>query len=183
MHDAGGEFFLTEVRARYLYPFVHRHLTLPKHHRLLALLLDIAKEELGADIRFDCHVVQLSADCRSVVLQSGETLQADIVVGADSVSGPCRSLVTADTAQNPIDGTFMTYSYAQRTTMICTPAYVTYSSVIPADKMKADPELIKLVINSGEGFPNWVWFGDGCAAMTFPIVRPCSPHVPGLPDW
>ena len=45
------------------------------------------------------------------------------------------------------------------------------SSVIPAEKVKADPELAELVEDGGEGIINWIWYGANCAAMTYPTVR------------
>ena len=82
-----------------------------QHHRLLTLLYDIATE-LGADIRFGCHVSQLGADGRSIILESGETLSADIVVGAESVQGLCRSAIVPNDAEEKIGDGFMLYWYA-----------------------------------------------------------------------
>ncbi|KZV77319.1 FAD/NAD-P-binding domain-containing protein [Peniophora sp. CONT] len=147
VRDAGGEFFMTE------------------HARFLALLLEIAKE-LGADVRFGSHVAQLGEDCRSAILQSGETLQADIIVGSDNIHGLCRPLLAPNDAEARSDNDFMTYT-----------------SVISADKVKANPELAELVIGSDEGFPNWFWFGDKCSAMTYPVnVEGDCALVVWLPD-
>lgn len=118
VHDAGGEFFLTEVRVGSLFLAAITDVRIAlKHHRFLALLLEIAKE-LEADIRFGCRVAQVGAEGSSVILESGETLQADVVVGADGVCGPCSSAVEPNSAVNSNEAGFMTYWYV-RTAAAC----------------------------------------------------------------
>ncbi|VDB90840.1 unnamed protein product [Peniophora sp. CBMAI 1063] len=133
VRDAGGEFFLTE------------------HHRLLALLLEIARE-LNADIRFGCRVAQVGAEGNSVILESGETLTADVVVGADGVCGQSSIAVEPNHARTQEEAGFMTYN-----------------SVISADKIRANPELHQFILDVGETrIANWFWFGDQCSAMAYP---------------
>jgi salicylate hydroxylase len=117
------------------------------HGDLRDMLLETARE-LGAETRTNAEVVEIAEDCRSVRLASGEVLKADIIIGADGSQGICRALVVP---QDP-----------PKTTGI-----MLFNSVIPADRIYADPELRSLV--EQEQVSQWAWFGHERASVCFPI--------------
>ena len=51
---------------------------------------------LGATIRLDSTAVAVDPEQRLVTLDSGETLTADVIVGADGISGLARPLLLAE---------------------------------------------------------------------------------------
>jgi len=67
---------------------MHTGYTCPDRTRVLhredyhRVLMDQASR-IGVKIRLDSHVLSMSADGKSVALQNGLTMYADVVVGAD----------------------------------------------------------------------------------------------------
>jgi 2-polyprenyl-6-methoxyphenol hydroxylase-like FAD-dependent oxidoreductase len=68
-----------------------------KRSRLGAVLLQEARRR-GLEVRFDARVssVASTADAATVTLASGESVQADLVIGADGVHSVVRGAVDAD---------------------------------------------------------------------------------------
>jgi len=117
------------------------------HSDLRQMLLETARE-LGAEARTNAEVVEIAEDCRSVRLASGEILEADIIIGADGSQGICRKLLDP---QCSLKGS----------------GVMLFNSVIPADRIYADPELRTLL--EQDQVTQWVWFGHERASICFPI--------------
>ncbi|KAI9511080.1 FAD/NAD-P-binding domain-containing protein [Russula earlei] len=117
------------------------------HSQLRLMLLETALE-LGAETRINAEVVEIAEDCRSIRLACGEVLEADVIVGADGSRGMCRRLVIP---QDPPKGT----------------GIMLFNSIIPADRIHADPELRTLV--QQEQVSQWAWFGHDRASVCFPV--------------
>ncbi|KAI0689215.1 hypothetical protein C8T65DRAFT_110422 [Cerioporus squamosus] len=62
------------------------------HAELYDILLDAAMA-LGADVRFDHHVVEVDAPGWAVILSTGQRISGDVLVGADGALGECRTAV------------------------------------------------------------------------------------------
>jgi hypothetical protein len=114
-----------------------------QHSHYREMLLETARE-LGAVTRTNAEVVEVAENCRSVRLASGEVLKADLIIGADGSHGICRSILLPQDPPKPTGITLFKYLFS-----LC---YVfrflimrTFSSVIPADRIYADPELRSLV--------------------------------------
>ena len=155
-----------------------------QHGHLREMLLQTARE-LGAETRTNAEVVEVAEDCRSVRLASGEVIKADVIIGADGSRGMCRALVAP---QDPPNATgVMLFKYVLQPPFF--PCYVftgIISAVIPADRIRADPELRSLVeqeqvtINhyfvtadlmvGSPKVSQWAWFGHERASVCFPIV-------------
>jgi hypothetical protein len=112
------------------------------------MLLETARE-LGAETRTNAEVVEVAEDCRSVRLASGEVLKADVIVGADGSHGICRSILLPQDPPKPTGLTLFKYVFPPpffpvlRSTSFLIMKSI--SSVIPADRIYADPELRSLV--------------------------------------
>jgi hypothetical protein len=112
------------------------------------MLLETARE-LGAETRTNAEVVEVAEDCRSVRLASGEVLKADVIIGADGSQGICRAILLPQDPPKPTGLTLFKYVLPPP----FFPSYVStrflitkmFSSVIPADRIYADPELRSLV--------------------------------------
>lgn len=117
------------------------------HSHYREMLLETARE-LGAETRTNAEVVEVAEDCRSVRLASGEVLKADVIIGADGSQGICRAILLP---QDPPKPTGLTL----------------FNSVIPADRIYADPELRSLV--EQEQVSQWAWFGHQRASICFPV--------------
>lgn len=50
----------------------------------------------GATIRLNATAVAINAEQRTITLESGETLTADVIIGADGVYGLVRPLLLAE---------------------------------------------------------------------------------------
>lgn len=69
-------------------------------HRVdVQLALVTRAKELGADLRLDARVVNIDFDAPSLTLQSGEKMQADLVIGADGLWSRCREKFLATKGQ------------------------------------------------------------------------------------
>ena len=65
-------------------------------------------------IRTNAEVVEIAADCRSLRLASGEIIQADVIIGADSTSGLCRKLVCPEDPPTGTGAMLLEYVLTQR---------------------------------------------------------------------
>jgi len=94
---------------------------------------------IGATIRFNAKVVSIDPDTPSVTLSTGETLTADVIVGADGVNGVSRPMLLQGDTPPP---TVKVYRYF---VSVFTPpprlTYITRSTTIPKDAILADPTL------------------------------------------
>jgi len=117
------------------------------HSQLRQMLLETARE-LGAEIRTNAEVVEIAEDCRSLRLASGKVLEADVIIGADGSRGMSRGLVVPQDSPKATGVTL-------------------FNSVIPADRIRADPELCTLV--EQDQVSQWAWFGNDRASLCFPI--------------
>ena len=61
-----------------------------KHAELYDILYDAATE-FGAQVRYNAEVADIDTEEHEVTLASGETLSADVLVGADGEYGPSRT--------------------------------------------------------------------------------------------
>jgi len=105
------------------------------------MLLETARE-LGAETRTNAEVIEVAEDCRSVRLASGEVLKADIIVGADGSHGICRAILLPQDPPKPTGLMLFKYVLAHVSTGFL---ILKISSIIPADRIYADPELRSLV--------------------------------------
>ncbi|KAJ7503290.1 hypothetical protein B0H11DRAFT_578822 [Mycena galericulata] len=105
---------LRETRGEYLFA----HLS-----DLRKMLYDVAVGQ-GADIRLDTTAVAVDPQRRAVTLDSGNTLTADVIVGAEGVSGLVRPLLLAE----------------QNIREASEPLLCMYSAVIPRALVEADPQ-------------------------------------------
>lgn len=62
-----------------------------QHGDLHTLLFEMASKA-GVDFRFNSRVKHVDADSGSVILEGGESLSADVIVGADGVRSVVRSV-------------------------------------------------------------------------------------------
>lgn len=92
------------------------------------MLYQLAVKE-GAEIQFNTRVVSVDSSGPSVTLESGETLFADVVVGADGYDSLLRQVVT-NSDDEPPD--------AQDRHVIVT-------FLVPVARMKEDEDLKKLL--------------------------------------
>lgn len=122
---------------------------------LFAKLADIRKflyqlgHEAGAKYRANAKVVSVDVPGKSVTLESGEVLRADVIIGADGRHGLCRGLLLECQSAPKSTYTGMTM----------------YNALIPGDKIRADPQLSKFLGSAAQ----YVWFGNGCAGMLFEV--------------
>ena len=112
------------------------------------MLLETACE-LGVETRTNAEV-EVAEDCRSVRLASGEVLKADVIVGADGSHGICRAILLPHDPTKPVGLTLFKYVLSPPFPPVL--RFLTgflilkmNSSVIPADRIYADPELRSLV--------------------------------------
>ncbi|KZT21551.1 FAD/NAD(P)-binding domain-containing protein [Neolentinus lepideus HHB14362 ss-1] len=97
--------------------------------------------QAGAEVRFHSRVVDIDPGTPSVTLDTGEKLQADIVIGADGSDGVVRQVVIEEEFSGAPD------------------PLVTFSTFIPTELMKDDKEIEYLV----HGDADWnIWLADGC---------------------
>lgn len=149
LEEAGGEFIALHVRVAQVFFFFPSMYSYPiQHSHYREMLLETARE-LGAETRTNAEVVEVAEDCRSVRLASGEVLKADVIIGADGSHGICRAILLPQDPPKPTGLTL--FKYVLRPPFF--PSYVSidflitkiFSSVIPADRIYADPELRSLV--------------------------------------
>ncbi|KAJ3486184.1 hypothetical protein NLI96_g4422 [Meripilus lineatus] len=121
-----------------------------RHSDLREILYNTAKS-LGAQIRTGAQVVSIDPYARSVTLQGGEVLKADVVVGADGPYGVTRkTLMEEDHPQSPM-------------------GFMMYETVIPAEEMKKCPELKGVTLGDDEPNRLQLWWGVGSCIFFFPL--------------
>ena len=94
------EEFLKDLLADFLFLQVRSHiyfnnccLYIFQHKDLYDMLFNIAVQE-GVEFRFNATVIEADPSSVSVVLESGEVLGADVIVGADGYDNLLRQVVT-----------------------------------------------------------------------------------------
>ncbi|KAH7918240.1 FAD/NAD(P)-binding domain-containing protein [Leucogyrophana mollusca] len=120
------------------------------HHVDLRRLLFETAVSLGAEIRGGANVVSVDGDDCHVKLSTGETLRADVIVGADGRS----SLI-----QREIVG-YDVYASTPCSSLL-------YNTTVPGPLIRADPELSMFYKKPYTKL--FVWFGNGRSAMGYPI--------------
>ncbi|KAF7335442.1 6-hydroxynicotinate 3-monooxygenase [Mycena venus] len=118
----------------------------------------------GATIRLNSTVVAVDPERRVVTLDSGETLTADVIVGADGVSGLIRPILLAE----------------QKIQEATEPSLCMYSAVIPKASVEKDPK--SKIFYEPEVVSMFSFFGNnqsvishpigGSLAFTFTLYRP-----------
>ncbi|KAJ7596022.1 hypothetical protein C8J56DRAFT_923857 [Mycena floridula] len=109
-----------------------------QHHDLYSMILEIAQQE-GVDVRYDSQVTSIDHRAPSVTLSNGQTISADIVIGADGSSSFTRATITTEPApERPF------------TSCQC----ITFS--IPTEQMQDDPD----VRHFSQALDWSVWLGD-----------------------
>ncbi|CAK5262228.1 unnamed protein product [Mycena citricolor] len=135
-HQANGEVlgaiplhedFLRDLMADFLFL---------QHGELKTMLLSLATRE-GVEFRYNTEVEAVDGDAVSVRLSSGETVYADIVIGADGPDSKVRNLVAGETILGEKDGN------------------MSLTMAIPTDRMRDDEDLRALT----QGGKWWVWLG------------------------
>jgi salicylate hydroxylase len=92
------------------------------------MLFNIAVQE-GVEFRFNATVIEADPSSVSVVLESGEVLGVDVIVGADGCDSLLRQVVTdSDGMEEGLDD-----------------RYVILTCVLPTSKMQADGDLRRLL--------------------------------------
>ena len=84
-----------------------RPLDLPVQHDDLYEILYNKAIELGAEIQYDAHVVDIDVESQQVTLQNGKTVSGDVIVGADGEFGVSRETVVGTPAHGHPTGVAM----------------------------------------------------------------------------
>ncbi|EMD37806.1 hypothetical protein CERSUDRAFT_114460 [Gelatoporia subvermispora B] len=136
---------------------------------LRKLLYDTAVES-GAKVRTNAKISSIALDTSkpSVTLESGDVIEADIIVGADGHSGPTRALILDDNDSTQYMNSIM------------------YNSIIPAEDMLSDPDLADFAQQKGTVY---TWYNEEFGVMGFQIQRKdgkeqfaLQVYAPGAPD-
>jgi 2-polyprenyl-6-methoxyphenol hydroxylase-like FAD-dependent oxidoreductase len=99
-----------------------------QHKDLYDILFNIAVQE-GVEFRFNATVIEADPSSVSVVLESGEVLGVDVIVGADGCDSLLRQVVTdSDGTEEGLDD-----------------RHVILTWVLPTSKMQADGDLRRLL--------------------------------------
>ncbi|KAJ7123410.1 hypothetical protein C8R44DRAFT_917474 [Mycena epipterygia] len=117
------------------------------HGDLLKYLYGMAIS-LGAHVQFSAQAVAVDGGQRSLTLSSGETLDADVVIGTDMHDGVTRPLLLEEHDADEL-----------------TPC----SATIPKELVCKDPELEQAFYGNDE-FGSIMWLGKGVAARICPVV-------------
>jgi len=190
MRETGGEFLFAKVSVPTPSLVSSNILNLPLQLADIRKFLYQLGYEAGAKYRTNAKVVSVDVAGKSVTLESGEVLTADVIIGADGRHGLCRELVLEcqPAPQSTYTGVTM-----YKSVLVChhndddwEPSDVfTFSALIPGDRIRADPELSKFlgsVVGSLDSpvaqrifltavlQAQYVWFGNGCASMMFEAV-------------
>lgn len=132
------EQFLKQLRADFL---------IIQHGDLYSILLQHALEE-GVTIRYGSQVVQVDSTTVTVVLENGERLASDVVVGADGSDSLVRMVVDKDVRGKKGKDIALNFT-------------------IPVKTMKEDEELRTLL----EDRHSTIWLGDGYMFYATPVNR------------
>lgn len=104
----------------------------------------------GVDVRLGCHVERVDAHVPAVHLKGGDVVEADFIVGADGVKSKVRRAVIPDEHIDAISS-----------------PNCAYRAVVPAEVMRADPELVKLLEDKNAN----CWIGYRRHLMAYPIRK------------
>lgn len=121
------------------YWLIHR----PDYHHLLHQ----AALENGCDIRVKSRVASVDENAPSVALTNGETIHADIIVGADGI----KSVIRAHILDKPVQPRL----YGE----------CAYRATVPAEELLAEPELRRFIEQPRAN----CWIGPGRHLMAYPI--------------
>ncbi|KAI1794869.1 FAD/NAD(P)-binding domain-containing protein [Ganoderma leucocontextum] len=114
------------------------------HSELYDILYEAAIER-GARVRYNANVVELDAQEATVVLETGEELSADVLVGADGEHGLCRPAVVGEDAPGDLTGLAL------------------FDTIVPSKEVPAYAERIR------EWHGQFASFGSGHAIVAYPI--------------
>jgi len=120
------------------------------HHDGLRKILYDAAIAAGAEVRAGTKVVSVSGKGPHVTLTTGETLLADVIIGADGRSSVVQQAIIGKDAFNavPYQSLF-------------------YNTTVPAELMRADPQLAPFFKRPIETM--FVWLGNNRTAVAFRI--------------
>ncbi|KAI0722415.1 FAD/NAD(P)-binding domain-containing protein [Fomitopsis betulina] len=121
------------------------------HADLCRILYEAAIAQ-GAEVRFNARVVDVEPEEGAVQLDSGEILQADVIIGADGERGLCRRLVLGREERVQPSGFAM---------------FDTQFGSQAATQEMAPEE--KRLLEKVQGNPVYVSMGNGCGATGYPI--------------
>ncbi|KAH7268143.1 hypothetical protein B0J15DRAFT_510067 [Fusarium solani] len=107
-----------------------------------------AAKEAGVDVRLASPVQSVDVDLPSITLLSGETLTADLVIGADGIRSRTRAALLGDRNMQPNDA-----------------ANCSYRATVPAGAMNADPQVSHLMTDVNAN----CWIGPDHHIMAYPI--------------
>ncbi|KAJ6492567.1 hypothetical protein C8R47DRAFT_1319379 [Mycena vitilis] len=117
---------------------------------LRKMMHDVAVSQ-GATIRLNSTAVAVDPERRSVTLDSGETLTADVIIGADGISGFVRPLLLAE----------------QDIQEASEPSLCMYSAVVPKSLVERDNNSKKFY--QPEDITMFSFFGDNHSVIGHPI--------------
>ncbi|KAJ3509209.1 hypothetical protein NLJ89_g5343 [Agrocybe chaxingu] len=109
-----------------------------QHGKLQSLLLELAEQE-GVSFRYNTRVLGADPDSASVVLETGERLYGDVIIGADGHGSVIRS------------------SLEHEVNLLDQENHLILAFTIPVDQLRADEDLRPLTNPSTWAF----WLGDG----------------------
>lgn len=111
------------------------------------MIQDLA-EQAGVIIRLSSHVQSIDPSKPSLTLSSGEVIHCDLIVGADGVKSMIREVVVGGPDRpRPTGDAAYRYVTSNLPEIIKVRAWLTtgFSAIIPAEKMRKDPELKALL--------------------------------------
>ncbi|PIL31405.1 hypothetical protein GSI_06106 [Ganoderma sinense ZZ0214-1] len=101
--------------------------------------------ELGAEIQYDAHVVDIDVESRQVTLENGKTVSGDVLVGADGELGVSRETVVGTPANGHPTGVAM------------------YDTLIPSGELE---DYVKSIWKDNAIFTA---FGNNQAMLAYPV--------------
>jgi len=137
-HHHWDEEVLKETQGEFLFA---------RHSDLRKLLYDAAIS-CGARVRMNTSVESIDPDKRTVTLQSGEVLHADVIIGADGPSGMTRRGIHG-MIEEPKQGRLKMFS-----------------TTVSSDLLLRHPELSYVCAQNNTMFN---WFGNGQSVLGFPV--------------
>ncbi|KAG0705834.1 hypothetical protein DFH29DRAFT_872791 [Suillus ampliporus] len=131
---------LRETRGEYLF----------LHHVGLRQVLYEAAIAAGAEVRAGATVASVSGDGPHVTLTTGETLLADVIVGADGRSSIVQQAIVGKDVHD------------------VTPYHcLFYNTMVPGALMRADPDLAPFVTQADDCM--FIWLGNNRSALGFRV--------------
>jgi salicylate hydroxylase len=132
----------SNVEEKYSAPYYFLH-----RADLIKLLVKTASEREDVTLRMNTKVASYDFDAPSLTLASGEILQADLIICADGIKSSVRNTING-TPVSPQDT-----------------GDVAYRVLVPAERLRADPELSHLLDES------WAmhWLGPEAHAVGYPL--------------